>query len=386
MATFDSPIHERGLDFLSVQDLSDLGLWRSLKTNLRDFLFPKRLPPLTLTSRPLTPRELVNIRDTVNLVAVQNSNDQSLWARLAAGISYALFPPKLPPVRLTARPVKVREIWGDYNYTKSGVALSAVTHVLLVGALVTLSMAGLRAAKEVPKPQPTQSVSLVLPPDIAMPISQKKNDTLAGGGGGGDRDKLQAPKGRLPKFAMEQLTPPAMVIRNDHPKLTAEPTVVMPPQVKLPLTASLPNLGDPLSKLPSGPPSNGQGSGGGIGSGHGGGVGSGEGGGVGPGKGGGFGGDVFRVGGGVSAPKVVFSPDPDYSEEARKAKYQGTVILWLIIDPSGHPQQIKVARTLGMGLDQKAIEAVRKWKFEPAMKDGRPVSVQINVEVNFRLY
>jgi TonB family protein len=185
---------------------------------------------------------------------------------------------------------------------------------------------------------------------------------------------------------MQQLTPPAMVIRNLHPKLTAEPTVVMPPQVKLPMMASLPNLGDPLSSLPSGPPSNGQGSGAGIGSGHGGGVGSGRGGGVGPGEGGGFGGGVFRVGGGVSAPKVVFAPDPDYSEEARKAKYQGTVILWLIVDSSGRPQQIKVARTLGMGLDQKAVDAVRQWKFEPAMKDGSPVAVQINVEVNFRLY
>jgi TonB family protein len=219
-----------------------------------------------------------------------------------------------------------------------------------------------------------------------MPISNKKNDTLSGGGGGGDRDKLQAPKGRLPKFAMQQITPPAMVIRNEHPKLAVEPTVVMPPQVKLPLAANMPNLGDPLSKLPSGPPSNGTGHGAGIGSGSGGGVGSGEGGGVGPGRGGGYGGGIFHVGGGVSAPKVLYAPDPDYSEEARKAKYQGTVILWLVVDQNGRPQQIKVSRSLGMGLDQKAIEAVRNWKFEPAMKDSRPVPVQINVEVNFRLY
>jgi TonB family protein len=92
------------------------------------------------------------------------------------------------------------------------------------------------------------------------------------------------------------------------------------------------------------------------------------------------------VGGGVSAPRAIATPDPEYSEEARKAKYQGVCVLWLIVGPDGRPRDIKVARTLGMGLDQKAIEAVRQWKFEPAMKDGQPVAVQINVEVNFRLY
>src|SRR5207248_9403545 len=142
------------------------------------------------------------------------------------------------------------------------------------------------------------------------------------------RDKLQAPKGRLPKQSMEQITPPMMVIRNEHPKLPVEPTVVMPPQVRL-ANNNLPNLGDPLSKLPSGPPSNGTGSGGGIGSGNGGGVGSGEGPGVGPGRGGGIGGGVFRVGGGVSAPRAIATPDPEYSEEARKAKYQGVCVLML---------------------------------------------------------
>ena len=82
----------------------------------------------------------------------------------------------------------------------------------------------------------------------------------------------------------------------------------------------------------------------------------------------------------------MFTPDPEYSEEARKAKYQGTCVLWLVVGPDGRPRDIKVARTLGLGLDEKAIEAVKQWKFEPAMKDGKPVAVQINVEVSFRLY
>jgi TonB family protein len=164
-----------------------------------------------------------------------------------------------------------------------------------------------------------------------------------------------------------------------------EPTVVIPPQVHI-QQPNMPNLGDPLSHMPASLPSNGTGYGGGIGEGNGGGVGPGSGPGFGPGHGGGTGGGAFRVGGGVSAPKVVFSPDPEYSEEARKAKYQGTCVLWLVVGPDGKPRDIKVQRTLGLGLDEKAIEAVKTWRFEPALKDGKPVAVQINVEVSFRLY
>jgi TonB family protein len=113
-------------------------------------------------------------------------------------------------------------------------------------------------------------------------------------------------------------------------------------------------------------------------------VGSGPG--YGEGRGGGTGGGVFRVGGGVLAPKLVYDPEPEYSEEARKAKYQGTCVLSVIVGPDGLAHEIKVTNTLGLGLDEKAIEAVRKWRFEPAMKDGKPVNVLISVQVNFRLY
>ena len=144
------------------------------------------------------------------------------------------------------------------------------------------------------------------------------------------------------------------MVRNDNPKLAVEPTVVVPPQIKLAMN-NMPNLGDPMAAIPNGPLSNGTGSGGGIGSGSGGGVGSGEGPGVGPGRGGGIGGGVFHVGGGVSAPKPVFSPDPEYSEEARKAKYQGTVLLYIEVDPSGKATNMRVVRSLGLGLDEKAM-------------------------------
>ena len=80
-----------------------------------------------------------------------------------------------------------------------------------------------------------------------------------------------------------------------------------------------------------------------------------------------------RIGNGVSQPVPIFRPDPDYSEQARKAKYQGTVILAIIVDENGEPTHIRVVKPLGMGLDEKAIEAVEKWRFRPGMKDGNPV-------------
>ena len=141
-----------------------------------------------------------------------------------------------------------------------------------------------------------------------------------------------------------------------------------------------------LSKALASLPSNGTGLGGGIGSGTGTGVGSGHGPGVGPGSGGGIGGGVYHVGGGVLPPKALDDPEPDYSDEARKAKRQGSVVLWVVVGADGRPHEIKVQRSLGMGLDEKAVEAVRRWKFDPAKKDGQAVAVQIFVEVNFRLY
>jgi protein TonB len=136
--------------------------------------------------------------------------------------------------------------------------------------------------------------------DVSPYILPPASTRAGGGGGGGDRDKLAASKGVLPKFSREQFTPPMVVIRNETPKLVAEPTVVVPPELQLLHQAG--PLGDPLSSV-LGPPSSGTGSGGGIGSGSGGGVGSGRGPGVGPGWGGGMGGGVYRVGGGVTAPR-----------------------------------------------------------------------------------
>jgi TonB family protein len=165
--------------------------------------------------------------------------------------------------------------------------------------------------------------------------------------------------------------------------LTEEATVIVPPDIQI-AKIDMPNLGDPKSSGVI--PSNGTGSGSGIGSGDGGGVGPGHGRGVGPGEEAGMGGGVFRMGKGVTPPRVIYQTDPEFSEEARKAKYQGTCVLGLIVDANGHPTAIRVLSALGMGLDEKAIESVKNWKFEPGKKDGHDVSVEIAVEVDFHLY
>jgi len=312
----------------------------------------------------------------LHLLLQNQTLDESLWKSLFRNIDDFFFPKKLPPLVLTSKPVPVRDIWGFYNYKGRGAAGSTVIHVLAVAVIIAATYLGRRIV-DVAKPKPI--VELIAPDDLpVLPVSKTVS---GGGGGGGDRDKLQASQGRLPKQSMQQITPPMAVVRNLQPKLEVAPTIVAPPLPQ----PNLPDLGDPLSHLPS-VPSNGTGYGGGIGSGNGGGVGSGEGPGFGPGHGGGTGGGAFRVGGGVSAPKAIYSPDPEYSEEARKVKHMGTVVLWLVVGPDGKPRDIKVLRTLGLGLDEKAIEAVKNWRFDPAKKDGKPVAVQINVEVNFHLY
>ena len=273
-------------------------------------------------------------------------------------------------------------IWGQFNnYRSNGLAGSVVAHIIILGLILSVAT----FSHEVVKPIKLHETVMLIAPSpetYALPIARK---IVSGGGGGVDHDRLPAPKAALPKPALEQITPPAIVVRNEHPKLAVEPTVVAPPQVRVADNHML-NLGNPAAPvMPSAPPSNGTGSGGGIGSGSGGGVGVGSGPGVGTGSGGGIGGGVYKVGGGISAPQAVATPDPEYTEEARNAKTQGMCVLRLIVDDQGNPRDIRVVRGLGFGLDARAIEAVKQWRFHPAMKDGHPVSVLISVEVGFHL-
>jgi TonB family protein len=91
------------------------------------------------------------------------------------------------------------------------------------------------------------------------------------------------------------------------------------------------------------------------------------------------------VGGGVTAPALLYKVEPEYSEEARKAKYQGTVVVYAEVDPNGRAMNLRIMQSLGLGLDEKALEAIKKWRFRPGYKDGKPVTVAATIEVNFRL-
>jgi len=95
--------------------------------------------------------------------------------------------------------------------------------------------------------------------------------------------------------------------------------------------------------------------------------------------------NVLRIGGGVTAPSVLGKIDPEYTEEARVAKYSGTVVLYVEINPQGVAQNMRIVKALGLGLDEKAIEAISKWRFKPGTKDGEPVTVAAQIEVNFKL-
>ena len=263
---------------------------------------------------------------------------------------------------------------GTYPVRRINFAASAAVHAVAIVFIVVLGMMAFKT--KLPKTTAIIDVTSLVS-DYVPPVGLRQPH---GGGAGGDADKVDASKGSLPKVANEQLVPPTVILKNEHPTLMVEPTIIAP-DLKL---AQTNQVGNPLSALMT--PSDGRGVGSGIGSGSGGGIGSGSGGGLGSGSGGGFGGGVFRVGNGVTAPKVIYDPEPEYSPEARQAKYQGTVILYAIVGPDGRPRFLRVQRSLGMGLDEKALEAVRTWRFSPATKDGTPVAVQIEVEVNFHLY
>ena len=284
-------------------------------------------------------------------------------------------PPKLPPLELTSQPIPVKDIWGQSagNESKAGVT-SAIVHVVVVtlALIIGTSPAIQKLVKD--------HVSLVAPVPFEPKMMPKK-DLSGGGGGGGSKAPTPVSQGKLPKPAPKQFVPP-MIAVVEHPKIAIDPTIIAPPDANLP-QINADNFGDPLSKYHL--PSNGTGSGAGMGSGSGGGVGSGRGGGYGAGSGGGVGGGAFKIGGGVSAPKVIFQVEPEYSEDARKAKFQGTVVIALVVDEKGNPREIRVVRPLGMGLDQKAIEAVEKWRFRPGQKDGKAVPTQATIEVSFRL-
>jgi protein TonB len=302
------------------------------------------------------------------LLLTPDSLDRPWYASILQEIRDAIHPQDQPPLVVTSKPVEVPKLWGFYggNERKAG-ATSVLIHAAVV-ALVLLIGTYTPIGKKV-----LDKVTLIAPD-----LKPYKPEEDKGGGGGGARSPLDASKGKTPKIAPKQFTPPR--VDEVQARLPMTPTIVS--DVPVPSIDAM-NYGDALSKL--GVPSNGTGIGGGIGSGVGTGIGPGRGTGFGPGSNGGFGGGAYRIGGSVSQPMLISKVEPEYSEEARKAKWQGTVQLEVVIDEQGMPKDFRVKRALGLGLDQKALEAVAKWRFKPGMKDGKPVSVIALIDVSFRL-
>jgi protein TonB len=245
----------------------------------------------------------------------------------------------------------------------SGNEMKAGMSSLLINAAVVALLLVIGTARPV-QIKLREFMPLVAPDLRPLPPKQEMSR-----GGGGSPQNSEATRGKLPKAAPRSFVPPLPTV--DQPKLSLTPTIVAPELPNL----NAQNFGDPLGKM--GIPSAGNGLGTAIG--------GGNGPGVGPGVGGGFSGGAFRIGGGVSAPVPIFKPEPEYSEEARKAKWQGSVTLQIVVDETGVPKEIRVSKSLGLGLDQKAIDAVTKWRFKPGMKGGKAVPVIATIEVNFRL-
>jgi protein TonB len=317
-----------------------------------------------LSSRPV-PKGPINSRLAVNW----GGNFGGFFYRIREFIS----PTKLPPLQVTSRPVKVRDIWSKdeaFGWTQ---AISIGLHVVVFALAIFVPIWLTSKAQAVTKQLDVTPIDLS--PYIAkLPAGANK----AGGGGGANNHTLAPPnRGKLPKFTWTQFAAPQVHPINQNPKLAMDPSLLGPPDLKVP-SPNLMSFGDPFAKAYSDSLGNGNGTG----------IGSGTGGGLGPGEGGGTGGGAFRAGvNGVGIPVCIYCPNPQYSDEARKAKYQGTVTLLVTVTIDGRAINASVVKGPGLGLEEKALEAVKTWRLKPAVgPGGKPVPVIVPIEVTFRLY
>ena len=327
---------------------TDGSMWTSLISNLRDAFSSNKEAPLQLDSRPVD-----------NSLIIE---EEGVFASLWSSVRDVFFPVKLPPLVLESTPIAVV----DRMKTKQNPV--ATGSAIAIYALLILLIAFLIAKKvKFAAPVKTEQVTALTIPPPAPPKAQ------AMGGGGGQRGPTPVTKGTPPKFAETQIVPPKAPPL-EPPKIAIQPTIEVQKDVKM--ASSIPQLGVANSPIIGMSMGNGSGTG----------MGAGNGSGLGPGSGGNTGGGPRRIGGGVSAPVLIYSVEPEFSEEARKAKIAGNVLVNLWVNTSGLPEHVHVIRGVGMGLDEKAIEAVKQYKFRPAMENSRPVLVELNVEVNFQIF
>ena len=322
------------------------------------------------------PKRLMSAADAVHLVRVLQGSEPESGNRFPFN--------KIPgPPRKTTR-----------SLVTSGAVHAFGVLLLIVSA--SIGLADATDSKRLPKPD-EQDVKLVY---LMMP------GPGGGGGGGGLREPKPAPpakKKALVTFkkaaspvppARRQAAPPQPKPVPPQPEARIDPKPVdkpvqpTPPAVQAPVK-SIP--ADPIEvpgvpmEAPPAPPSRGPGNSGGVGSGSGQGVGSGDGGGIGPGSGGGTGGGPYQPGAGIDPPTLVREVRPSYTDAARRQAIEGDVVLEIVVRSDGSVGSVKVRRSLGGGLEQKAIEAVRQWRFTPAKRKGVPVDVVVEVAVEFKL-
>lgn len=281
----------------------------------------------------------------------------SLWT----SIRDVFFPVKLPPLVLESKPIPVVDRMKTRQDPKATAAAFAVYALLLLGIAWIVK----HQVQVAIKAKTTAAIDLSSPP----PMAPAKTSM---GGGGGQKGPTPVSKGALPKFAKIQITPPKAPVES---KINIQPTIEVQTNLQM-ANNKMPNFGMPNSNVMGNSMGNGSGTG----------IGSGNGSGLGPGSGGNYGGGLRKIGGGVSMPEVIHSVEPEFSEEARKAKFQGLVTVSLIVDTNGIPQNVRVVRGVGMGLDEKAIEAARQYRFKPAMENGKPVPVELDIQVNFQIF
>jgi len=283
-------------------------------------------------------------------------------------------------VEVTATPIEVRELWSrKRNHVPE--LLSLLAHVLVVTILVISSVVSYMN----PKPVADKS-GLIAPFALSLPTSSDR----PGGGGGGMRAPTPASRGVLPRPAAFQLVPPTPIIVNMSPEVAAVPTII---DVVLPTIANrnmILQMGDPNGV--SGPPSGGPGSDQGIGGGNDHGVGDAKGP-YRPGPGSGPGGQqmptIVAIGAGGATPPSCPIPatEPAYTDDARKGRIQGTVILDAVVNRDGSVTVNGIVQRLGYGLDDEASRFVTKtFRCKPGIYQGQPVATPIRINMNFHLY
>lgn len=236
---------------------------------------------------------------------------------------------------------------------------SVVIHVGAV--MLLLLLASIPVVRDTVARLPDRVVPL-LAPRLASQVKAQS--------GGGQRNPLPASRGKTPPRAVAKIFVPPMAVRIENPKLAVQQSMVDAPD----LAVNTSDIGDPLGEL--GPLSGGPGGPFGIGGGTGPGIGNGRGQGSTP---------SYKSIGITQEPKLLHAEEPEYSDEARRARLQGTVVLAIDVDVNGGVANVRVVRSLGLGLDERAIAAVMKWKFRPAMAGGRPVTAPAQALVTFHL-